>query len=115
MANFKQTSLVTNASLLAVTVWFEPWGMNHTLPANKAFDLVVESDIEGEIEIEHADDRIAVYSFPTSTIKIYLDGDLIDDLNVKFPASAVPKNTTTKQLVNFLFGGPGQPRSPDSQ
>ena len=115
MANFEQTSLVLNDSHSPVTVWFEPWGMSHTLPANKTFHLTIESDIKGQIEIEHVDDGIAVYSFPTSTIKIFLDGDLIEDLNVKFPASAVPENTTTKQFVKYLFGGPGKPRSPDNQ
>ena len=115
MATFQRTSTVTNDLVSPITVWFEPLGMNHTLPSGKSFHLDIESEIVGEIEIEHVEDGIAVDAFPTSTIKINLDGELIDDLNVKFPVSAVPDNLTTKQFVNYLFGGAGQPRSPDNQ
>ena len=108
----KQNAVVSNSRDVPVDVWFEPWGMNHMLAARESFDLVIESEIEGQIEIVESDDgdSIAVYSFPTSTIKVFQNGSLIDDLNVKFPQSAMPNNMSTKEMIGFLFGGPGQPR-----
>ena len=108
---FKQDAVVSNSRTVPVDVWFEPWGMNHTLLAGDSFELEIESEIEGEIEIVDSNDSIAVYAFPTSTIKIFQNGSLVDDLSVKFPQSAMPSNMSTKEMIGFLFGGPGQPRT----
>ncbi|RLS53657.1 MAG: hypothetical protein DWH91_13760 [Planctomycetota bacterium] len=106
----KQGAVVSNIRDVSVDVWFEPWGMNHMLAAGGSFELEIESEIEGQIEIVESNDSIAVYSFPTSTIKIFRNGSLIDDLNVKFPVAAMPNNMSTKEMIGFLFGGPGLPR-----
>jgi hypothetical protein len=107
---FMRDAMVTNSRDVPVEVWFEPWGMSYMLAEGDSFQLKIESEIEGQIEIVDSDDSIAVYAFPTSTIKILQNELLVDDLNVKFPKSAMPNNMSTKDMIGFLFEGPGQSR-----
>ena len=110
----KQGAVVSSSRDVSVDVWFEPWGLNHVLAAGGSFELEIESEIEGQTEIVESNDSVAVYSFPTSTIKTFQNASMIDDLNVKFPVAAMPNNMSTKEMIGFLFGGPGQPlRSQD--
>jgi hypothetical protein len=84
--------------------------MNHMLGAGATFEMEIESEIEGQVEIVESDASIAVYSSPASTMRIFQNGTLIDDLNITFPQAAMPNNMSTKEMIEFLFGGPGQPR-----
>jgi len=101
----ERTDNIVNPHPHEIDVWFEPWGMPHKLPPGQTFKVVTTSDEPGELEIDHSDDRIiTVYAFPTATLKVFSNDDLVDDFNVKFPE--LPPNTTTKGFVDFFFGKP---------
>ena len=78
--------------------------MPHNLPSGKSFTVVSTSAVEGQLEIEHSENTIIVYAFPSATLKVFLEGALIDDFNIKFPD--LPPQMTTKSFVNFFFGHP---------
>jgi hypothetical protein len=101
---YQRTDTIENPHDHDVDVWFEPWGMPHKLPSGRAFTVVTTADAEGELEIDRSDQIIMVYAFPSSTLKVFLGDELIDDFSIKFPE--LPPNMTTKGFVKFMFGEP---------
>lgn len=99
---FERTDTIDNPHEHEVVVCFEPWGMSHQLSPGKSFTLVITSDAEGDLEIDRTENTVTVYAFPTATLKVYLDSELVEDFNNKIPE--IPPNMTTKGFVSFMFG-----------
>jgi len=108
---YEVTEIIDNPWSEPVEVWFEPWGMPHTLDPGRSFRVVAASDEadRGRLEIDREDGYVAVYGWPGCTIRVYLGNELVDDLNIKFPREAFPPGMTAKSFVGFMFGGPGGP------
>ena len=99
--------IIENRSDKPIEVWFEPWGMPHSLPPKQSFRVVAVSDQSGQIEIVRQAEQIAVYGWSGCTMQVYSGEELVDDFSIKFPE--LPPGMTTKDFVGFLFGGPGGP------
>jgi len=64
------------------------------LPAGKSFAVVTASDVAGELVIDNAENTMVVYAYPSSTLKVFLDGELIDEFAPKVPE--LPPKMTMK-------------------
>lgn len=103
----KIVETVENPSNAPVEVWFEPWGMPHSLPPGQSFRVVATSDQPGQIEIVREKERIAVYGWIGCTMQVYCGDERVDDFTIKFPE--LPAGMSTKDFIGFMFGGPGGP------
>jgi len=103
---YQRTDTIENPNQHEIEVWFEPWGMQHKLPAGKSFTVVTTADAEGELEIDRSERGVMVYAFPSATLKVYLGDELVDDFSIKFPE--LPPNTTTKGFIKSIFGTPDE-------
>ena len=99
---FERTVTIDNPHEHELEVCFEPWGMSHTLPAGKSFTVVSTADTEGDLEIDRTEQAVTVYAFPTATLKVFLDSELVNDFSTKVPE--LPPNMTTRGFVKFMFG-----------
>ena len=88
-----------------MSVWFEPWAEELTLPPGEGFKLVAAAPQPGQLEIDHGDSLVIVYGWPGSTIAVYLGDTLIRDFDIPFPD--IPPNMTMKAFIHLMFGGSG--------
>ncbi|GDX97078.1 hypothetical protein LBMAG47_27430 [Planctomycetia bacterium] len=103
----EDVKVVSNPGSNSLEVWFEPWGMSHSLLAGESFRVVGRSDQPGELEVVAADGAVAVYAWPGSTVMVYKGDTLVDDFNIVFPE--LPPGMSARGFVEFMFGGPGGP------
>ena len=106
---FEDSQVVTNSGPGPIEVWFEPWGMVHSLPPGESFRVVGRSLQTGRMEVVEADGSVAVYGWPGSTLRVYNGEVLVDDFSVVFPE--LPPGMSPRSFVEFMFGGPGGPGS----
>ena len=99
---------IENRGTGPIEVWFEPWGMAHSLPPGQSFRVVAISDQPGQVEIVREEKHIAVYGWVGCTMQVYRGDDLVDDFSIKFP-EMLPPGMSTKEFIGFMFGGPGGP------
>ena len=104
---FEDTRVVANTGPGPLQVWFEPWGMPHTLRPGESFRVVGRSSQPGEMEVVEADGSVAVYGWPGSTLRVYNGDVLVDDFSSVFPE--LPPGMSPRSFVEFMFGGPGGP------
>jgi hypothetical protein len=104
---FEVVEIIANPLDEPSEVWFEPWGMPHTLAPGESFRVVAVSEQRGELEVVRDGSRIAVYAWPGSTMRVYRDEHLVEDFSIKFPE--LPRGMSTKSFAGFMFGGPGGP------
>lgn len=105
---FEVVEVISNPLDEPLEVWFEPWGMPHTLTPDLSFRVVAMSDRQGELEIVWDGSQIAVYAWPGSTMRVYCGEQLIDDFSIVCPE--LPPGTSTKSFTGFMFGEPGAPK-----
>ena len=102
---FEDTQVVHNGGSEPIQVWFEPWGMPHTLPPGNSFRVLGRSDRAGQLEIVASGCVVMVYAWVGSTVQIF-DGDTaVDNLDIPFP-DCLPDGMTTRGFAEFLFGKP---------
>ena len=106
---FEDRRTITNSSEKPLTVWLEPWGQDLQVAPGQSLDIVARSPSEGRLEVVNADDAVAVYAWPEATIQTFSQGELIYDMNIAFPVSALPPGVSARSFVEFMFGGPGGP------
>jgi hypothetical protein len=104
---FEVVEEITNPHEESLEVWFEPWGMPHTLTPGQSFRVVAVSEEQGRLEVEREGSRVAVYGWPGCTMRVYRGEELVDDFSIKFPG--LPPGVSTKSFIGFMFGGPGGP------
>ncbi len=110
---FEDTQVVTNSGPGPLQVWFEPWGMPHSLPPGESFRVVGRSPQAGRMEVIEADGSVAVYGWPGSTLRVYNGEVLVDDFSIVFPE--LPPGMSPRSFVEVMFGGAGGPGSQQSQ
>ena len=104
---FEDTQVVTNPGPDLLQVWFEPWGMPHSLPPGESFRVVGRSSEAGRMEVVKADGAVAVYGWPGSTLRVYNGDALVDDFSTVFPE--LPPGMSPRSFVEKMFGGAGGP------
>jgi hypothetical protein len=104
---FEVVEEIANPHAETLEVWFEPWGMPHTLAPGQSFRVVAVSEEQGQLEVERKGSWVAVYGWPGCTMRVYCGEELVDDFSIKFPG--LPPDMSTKSFIGFMFGGPGGP------
>ena len=104
---FEAVEIIENLDAKGIEVWFESWGMPHTLPPGKSFRVVAVSDRKGQLEIEREATRVVVYAWPGCTMRVYCGDQLVEDFSARLPD--VPPGMSIKAFVRSMFGGSGDP------
>lgn len=103
----EETTRITNTRTAPVVLIVEPWGDCVTLAAGETVSLVARGhDIN--VEVVHNDEQIAAYVSPEVTVEVFRGSELVCDLNLGFPAQALPVGWTMRDFVDGVFGGPGK-------
>lgn len=87
-----------------LNVWFEPWCDGLTFPPGAVVELRATAPKEGRLEIESGEEGVAVYGWPGCTLKVLVDGGVVQDFSLPFPD--LPPGMDMKRFVGFMFGPP---------
>ena len=68
--------------------------------SGKTFEFIGEGEKEGKFEIEFSEDAIIVFGWKSSTVKIFCEGEEIN--NRASGKIAVPKFPESKSLLSFV-------------
>ncbi|HSS21051.1 MAG TPA: hypothetical protein VLL54_13335 [Pyrinomonadaceae bacterium] len=103
----EETTLITNAGSEPADLIVEPWGERVPLDAQECVRLLARGrDIN--VEVVHEGALIAAYVSPEVTVKVFRGSELACDLDLGFPASALPSGWTIRDFIDGVFGGPGK-------
>lgn len=103
---FEVVEEIANTGAESLEVWFEPWGMQHTLSPGQMFRVVAASEEIGRPEIEREGSRVVVYGWSGCTLRVYCGEELIDDFAIKMPS--LPPGISAKSFIGSLFGRPSK-------
>ena len=82
--------------------WIEPWAEQLEFPAGSAVELRAASAVEGRLTVEREADCMVVYAWPGSTLKVYVDGELIRSFDI--PVPGVPPGMDVKGFLGVVLG-----------
>jgi hypothetical protein len=85
-----------------LNVWFEPWADGLTLPPGTMLELRAAANREGRLEIVRQEQGVAVYSWPGSTLRVFVAEELVRDFSM--PVPDIPVGMDMKGFVGLLFG-----------
>lgn len=77
--------IISNPRAEPLEVWFEPWGMPHTLAPGRSFRVVAVSDQPGRLEVVQDEPGVTVYAWPGATVRVDCDGRPVDDFAIPCP------------------------------
>jgi hypothetical protein len=97
---------VTNSSGKPRLFHLEPWGDQIEMASGATFVLRAESSQNGAFEIEHGEDEIIVWAWPTASVKIFSAGIEIGVVpGVERPAVPdVPEGHTAVSFLRLMLG-----------
>ncbi|MBL4771030.1 MAG: hypothetical protein JKY61_07795 [Planctomycetes bacterium] len=95
----------TNDRDASFEVILEPYGMPYSVPPGATLRVEAQGEAFGELTVETDDRCIVIYSWATSTAKVYIGPDLVDDHDT--PVPGIPWGMRMRGFVDMLFGGPG--------
>ena len=81
---------------------FEPWGMPYIFNKSYTYDIMGESDFDGELVIHNSDNEVVIYGWHGCTLKIYVASEIILDFGPPLPAFRI--GMSAKNFTNFMFG-----------
>lgn len=91
----------------ALYVWFEPWAEGLGFPRDTDIELHAESPKEGRLEIDATEERMVVYGWPGSTLKVVVKNETVAEFDLAVPD--VSSSLSTKETMRLLFGEPPKP------
>lgn len=84
-------------------LWIEPWAQGLAFPANTTVELHGTSPLPGELELDESEECTAVYGWAGSTLRLLVDGEVVESFNQAVPAAL------TRSNISMLFGAPPVP------
>ena len=106
--DYSSEAEIRNSQIGPVEVWFEPWGMPHSLLPGESFRVIACSNQPGKLEISEEQGSIAVYAWNGCIMTVYQGTRLIEDFTIVLPD--LPDEVSTSTFVRSMFGGPGGPK-----
>lgn len=97
---YKSSVQITNSSKDSKLLILEPWAEEFELFAGKTFEFFGEGEKEGKFEVEFTEDAIIVFAWESSMVKIFCDGEEIN--NGASGKLAVPVFQKDKSLSSFV-------------
>jgi hypothetical protein len=101
---FETAELIDNPGDSPLEVWFEPWGITHSLAPGSSFRVVVASREPGSLDVTREGSLVAVYCWPGCTLRVFRGQDLVEDCSIEVPA--LPPGMSVRSFIGRLFGGP---------
>jgi len=86
-------------------VWFEPWAVGMTFSPKSVVEVRATSPRLGNLEIVWSEKGISVYAWSGCTLKVFVDGDLVDDFG-DIIVPDVPMGMDMKGFTTSMFGEP---------
>ena len=71
---FESSIHVTNSSERTVLFQLEPWGEQLDMPTGVRFVITAEAEQQGSFEVEHGENEITVWAWPSAVVKVFCDG-----------------------------------------
>ena len=96
---------VTNSSGKPRLFHLEPWGDQIEMASGATFVLCAEAAQQGSFEIEHGEDEIIVWAWPTASVKVFSEGSEIGmPAGVERPAVPdVPEGQTVSSFLRSML------------
>ena len=105
---FQDTRTITNKSDGPLTVWLEPWAQDYALAPGQKLEVIGSSTQDGCFEVSDHGNKVGIYCWAGSSVKVFRDGILEDDWPVCFD-KPMPSGGSLKDFIEGFFGGPGEP------
>src|SRR5215213_8218435 len=68
---------ITNARGSILMFNLEPWGEQIEMPSGATFNVTAEAEQQGSFEIEHGENEITLWAWPSAVVKVFCEGDEI--------------------------------------
>src|SRR5258706_12260163 len=97
---------VTNSSGKPRLFHLEPWGDQIEMASGTTLALRAEACQQGSFEVEHGEEEIIVWAWPTASVKIFSEGSEVGfAAGVERPAvPEVPEGQTVASFLRSLLG-----------
>lgn len=102
---YESTYEFTNHGDEVIEVLLEPFGRQYWVSPQSSLQVRAEGKVPGELDVELSAGLAVVYTWATSTAKVYMASILIDDVNI--PVPTIPEGTSIRDFMHIMFGGPG--------
>ncbi len=79
----------------------EPWGEQIEMPAGDTFAVSAEAEQQGSFEVEHSENEITLWAWPSAVARIYRGGVEIG-ISAGFERPAVPPVPVGQSVSTFL-------------
>src|SRR4051812_32779998 len=100
---YQSTINIRNASGKTRTFHLEPWGEQIEMRSGATFTVTAEAERQGSFEVEHGEDGITVWAWPSAVVKIFQgDEEIWPGAGIKLPA--VPPVPSGESVSSFLRG-----------
>ena len=93
---------IVNDADAALPVWIEPWAEEVQVPPHETFTFVAVGSQPGELKVEQSDSRAVVYGWPSSTLSVFHENQLVWQVDLAVPD--IPEGMSTQSFVRALFG-----------
>lgn len=107
---FESSIHVTNSSERTLLFQLEPWGEQLEMPAGVRFVITAEAEQQGSFEVEHGENEITVWAWPSAVVKVFCDGaELGVAPGVERPAvPALPEGQRVSSFLRSIFNRDGE-------
>ena len=80
------------------------------MPAGATFAVIAEAEQQGSFEVEHGEDKITVWAWPSAVVRLYCGGEEIGITpGVKRPAvPPVPEGQSVSSFLRAVLGEEGE-------
>jgi hypothetical protein len=106
---------IRNASGGTLMFHLEPWGEQIDMPAGTVFTVTAEAEQQGSFEVEHGEDELTLWAWPSAVVKVFCEGDEIG-VSAGAQRPAVPPTPDGQSVSSFLravLGAGGRVKSDD--
>src|SRR5215216_37201 len=104
---------VTNASGRELIFQLEPWGEQIMMPSGAIFNVTAEAEQRGSFEVEHGENEITLWAWPSAIVKIFGGGEEVGiSAELERPAvPPVPGGQNVSSLLRAVLGKEGRVKS----
>jgi hypothetical protein len=97
---FEETRTISNHKERTVQTCFEPWAAMCDLLPGRSIRVIAKSNLEGQLDVVHEDDRITIYAWPGCTLMVFSGDELL--LECQNPVPDLPKGMSVRSFFKIL-------------
>ena len=107
---FESSIHIRNSSEGTLTFHLEPWGEQIEMPPGARFVITAEAEQHGSFEVEHGENEIVVWAWPSAVVKVFCEGEEIGvAAGVERPAvPPVPEGQSVSSFLHSMLGRDGE-------